>query len=164
MKIRFAFICIIFSAACHAQNYTRDAGIRLGTLPGVSYRLNLNEFKAIETQVVFGENGLRFRVFKQFTKPALSMLSENILFNYGYGAHAGLTYYRRYKFLTQNYYLSKHRLGPALGFDAILGLEYNIREYPLIVGINMIPFFEFSTNRIFYLFLDDAAIFIKYKF
>jgi hypothetical protein len=164
MKLTIFTICLIITAACAAQNYTRDAGIRLGTLPGFSYRQYLDEIKAIEAQAVFGGHGTRFRVLKQYSKPALTGFSDNISFIYGYGAHVGVSYYRSYKILSRNYNLNSRRIGPALGLDAYLSLEYNIREYPLIVGITAVPFFEFSTNRIFYIFFDDTSISIKYKF
>jgi len=164
MKPAITLIFLVTALACAAQNYTRDAGIRIGALPGISYKQYLDEIESIEAQAVFGRNGMRLRIFKQFSKPALMQLSDNITFTYGYGAHAGVSYYKSFRFLTRDYYLNSRRIGPAVGLDAYLGLEYNIREYPLIVGINVVPFFEFSTNRIFYIFLDDTAISIKYKF
>ncbi|MBN2213436.1 MAG: hypothetical protein JW723_04265 [Bacteroidales bacterium] len=164
MKPAITLVCLAITLACTAQNYTRDAGIRIGTLPGISYRQYLSEIKSIEAQTVFGRDAIRLRVLKQFSRPALLELSDNITFTYGYGAHAGISFYSSYKFLTRNYYLNSRRIGPVIGLDAYLSLELNIREYPLIVGINAIPFFEFSTNRIFYVFLDDTAISIKYKF
>jgi hypothetical protein len=164
MKPAITVIGLFITLVCTAQNYTRDAGIRIGTLPGITYRQYLDETKSIEAHAVLGGNGIRLRIFKQFSKPALMQLSDNITFTYGYGAHAGISFYRSYKFLMRSYYLTTRRIGPALGLDAYLSLELNIREYPLIVGINAVPFFEFSTNRIFYIFLDDTAISIKYKF
>ena len=164
MKPAITLLILMISLACAAQNYTRDAGIRIGTLPGITYRQYLDEIKSVEAHAVFGGNGMRLRVLKQFSKPAFMQFSDNITFTYGYGAHAGISYYSSYKFLSRNYNLYSHRIGPAIGLDAYLSLEFNIREYPLIVGINAVPFFEFSTNRIFYIFLDDTAISIKYKF
>ena len=164
MKPAITLLILMISLACAAQNYTRDAGLRIGTLPGITYRQYLDEIESIEAHALFGGNGIRLRVLKQFSKPALVQFSDNITFTYGYGAHAGISYYRSYKFLSRNYNLYSRRFGPAIGLDAYLSLEYNIREYPLIVGINAVPFFEFSTNRIFYIFLDDTAISIKYKF
>ncbi len=164
MKPAITLILTVIALTCAAQNYTRDAGIRIGTLPGLSYRQYLDEGKSFEAQAVIGGHGIRLRVFKLFSKPALMQLSDNITFTYGYGGHAGLSYYRSFRFLTRDYYLRSRRFGPAIGLDAFLSLEYTIREFPLIVEINAVPFFEFSTNRIFYVFLDDTAISIKYKF
>ena len=119
---------------------------------------------AIEAHSLFGKNGLRLRIIRQFFKPALTGFSDNIYFTYGYGAHAGISHYGEYRFLSRNYRLDKQTFGPLIGLDGYLGLEYNIREYPIIIGINVVPFFEFSTNRFFYIFLDDSSISIKYKF
>lgn len=164
MKAMIIIVCLITSLVCSAQNYTRDAGVRIGTLPGISYRQYLDEIEAIEAHMVFGGHGLRLRILKQFSKPALTEFANNITFTYGYGAHVGISYYRSYKLLTRSYNLNSRRFGPAIGLDAYLALEYNVREYPLIVGICVVPFFEFSTNRIFNIFFDDTAISIKYKF
>ena len=164
MKLATLIISLIIGINCAGQNYTRDAGLRLGTLPGFTYRQNLGEVEAIEAQTLFGKEGLRFRVLKQFFKPALLSLSDNIYFCYGYGAHIGISRYSSYRYLTKNYLLDRKTFGPLIGLDAYLGLEYNIREYPIIIGINVIPFFEFSTHRFFYIFMDDTSISIKYKF
>jgi len=155
---------LLIALACTAQNYTRDAGVRIGTLPGITYKQYLDEIEAIEAHAVFGGHGIRLRVLKEYSKPALTEFANNITFIYGYGAHVGLSYYRSFKILSRDYSLNSRRFGPAIGLDAYLSLEYNIREYPLIVGISAVPFFEFSTNRIFYIFFDDTSISIKYKF
>lgn len=164
MKLTTLITGLIICITCAGQNYTRDAGIRMGTLHGFTYRQYYNEIKAIEAQAVFGNNGMRLRLLRQFFKPALTEFSDNILFNYGYGAHVGISHYSSYRLLTRNYRLNNQTFGPSIGLDAYLGLEYNIREYPIIIGINIIPFFEFSTHRFFYIFLDDTSISIKYKF
>lgn len=164
MKPAITLIFSVIALTCAAQNYTRDAGIRIGTLPGLSYRQYLDDAESFEAHAVFGGHGIRLRVFKLFSRPALMQFSDNITFTYGYGGHAGLSYYKSFRFLARDYYLRSRRFGPAVGLDAFLSLEYNIREYPLIFEISAVPFFEFSTNRIFYIFLDDTAISIKYKF
>ncbi len=164
MKFTTLLICLMIGICSFGQNYTQDAGIRLGTLSGLTYRQYLDETEAIEAQTLIGKNGLRLRILKQYFKPALMELSDNIYFGYGYGAHIGISHYRNYRFLSKSYMLDRSRFGPSIGLDAYLGLEYNIRDYPIILAINVVPFFEFSTNRFFYIFLDDTALSIKYKF
>ncbi|MBN2612728.1 MAG: hypothetical protein JXB00_14320 [Bacteroidales bacterium] len=164
MKLTLLISGLLLCMAGISQNYTRDAGLRFGTLNGITYRQYLGEIKAIEAQSLIGKDGLRFRIMRQFFQPAFNELSDNLYFTYGYGAHAGISRYSNYKFLTRNYSLSDRTVGPLIGLDAYLGLEYNVREYPLIIELSFIPFFEFSTNRFFYILLDDTAISIKYKF
>ena len=164
MKVITLILCLLSGICCFGQNYTQDAGIRLGTLYGLTYRQYLDETKSIEAQSLFGKHGLRLRIMKQYFKPALLELSDNIYFGYGYGAHVGISHYSNYRILTKSYILDRSKYGPSIGLDAYLGLEYNIRDYPIIISLNVIPFFEFSTNRFFYIFLGDTAISIRYKF
>lgn len=147
-----------------AQNYTRDMGIRFGGLPAFTYRQYNGETEALELIASTSWRNLRLTAMKEYFKPAFMQFSNNINFVYGYGAHVGFTYSDRYRLLFKTYYLDEWRLSPVFGIDAILGFEYTPGDLPFIFGIDFKPFFEFSTTRIFYIFLDDASLSLKYKF
>ncbi len=166
MKIFTLIIFITVTINSLAQNYTRDAGIRAGTFFGCTYRQYMDETKAFEgiISVGFARSGLRFTALKQYFKPAFYEISDNLFVCYGYGAHVGFNYSNRYNILFKTYRLDEWRMSPLFGIDAYFALEYNFREFPLSLGIDFKPFFEFSTSRIFYIFLDDTAVSLKYKF
>ncbi len=158
-------LCIILLCPyIYSQNYTRDFGIRGGTTSGLTYRQYTGEEDAIEAIISYKRQNLRLTALKQYFRPAFYEISENLNFAYGYGAHIALYYTNQYKILNKTFMLNDWRFSPAFGIDGYLGLEYRFREFPFIIGIDMIPFFEFSTSRFFYIFLDESALFLKYKF
>jgi hypothetical protein len=160
-----ALLCILLICSyIYSQNYTRDFGIRGGTNSGLTYRQYVDNENAFEAIIGYKEQNLRLTVLKQYCRPAFYEITDNLDFTYGYGAHVALYYTNRYNIFNKTYVMQNWRFSPAFGLDGYLGLEYHFREFPFIIGIDVIPFFEFSTSRFFYIFLDDAAIFLKYKF
>lgn len=155
---------IILCPYIYAQNYTRSAGFRPGTATGFTYRQYINEENAVEAIVNYTRRSLRITALKQYFRPAFYEIADNLNFVYGYGAHIGLYYTNRFKILNKSYKLEEWRYSPIFGLDGYLGLEYNIREFPVIIGIDIKPFFEFSTSRFFYIFLDDTALSLKFRF
>ena len=154
----------LFTISMYSQHYTRDVGFRGGTFPGLSYRLYNGESNAIEGIVSLGQRGLRLTLLKEQLQPALLKYSDNFQFVYGYGVHAGFSYTNRYDILFRTYRTDNWHVAPLIGLDAILALEYQFREFPFTIGLEYKPFFEFSTHRIFYLFLEDVALSFKYNF
>jgi hypothetical protein len=148
----------------YSQNYTRSAGLRAGTALSFTYRQYIDEESAVEAVINYARRGLRLAVLKQHFRPAFYEITDNLTFAYGYGAHIGLYYTNRFKILNKSYKLEEWRFSPVFGLDGHLGLEYNIREFPVILGIDIKPYFEFSTSRFFYVFLDDTAITLKFRF
>jgi hypothetical protein len=158
-------LCItILCPYIYSQYYTRDAGLRGGTTSGFTYRQYHNEENAFEAIISYKKRSLRVTVLKQYFRPAFYKITDNLVFGYGYGAHIGLYYTNRFNVLHRTYKLDGWRFSPVFGLDGYLGLEYHFREFPFIMGIEMKPFFEFSTSRFFYIFLDDSALSLKYRF
>ncbi|NJK86288.1 MAG: hypothetical protein HC906_10270 [Bacteroidales bacterium] len=155
---------IMFIAPATSQNYTRDAGFRFGSFPSFSYRQFEDETSAFELMISGSWRKIRFTVLREYFSPAFMQFSDNISFVYGYGAHVGMMYSNEYKLLFRTYQLDEWKLSPGFGLDALLGFEYNLGDLPIVIGMDFKPFFEFSTTRIFYIFLDDASFSLKYKF
>lgn len=155
-------LCIIHIQA-NAQNYTRNAGVRGGITAGFTYRNYMDESNALEGILSFRLNGLQVTGLREFFMPKLEEYSENIYMVWGYGAHAGTTYADSWNFGTRTYFSSR-KFSPVIGIDGFAGLEYRIREFPLVVGIDYKPFFELSANRFFNLQIWDLAFSLKYAF
>ncbi len=164
MRNALLILSIFLDLTCMAQNYTRDAGVRLGTLPAITYRHYNHEIQAFEIISSVSWRSLRFTFLKEKVQPALLQFSENIQFVYGFGAHVGFDYTNHYRIFFRTYEIGEWKMSPLFGLDAYLALEYRFREFPFTVGLDYKPFFEFSTTRIFYIFLDDTSISLKYKF
>jgi hypothetical protein len=164
MKYFTILVIILLCPYIYCQNYTRSAGIRAGTATGFTYRQYIDEESAVEAIINYTKRGLRLAALKQYFKPAFYEITDNLNFAYGYGAHIGLYYTNKFNILNKSYKLEEWRFSPVFGLDGYLGLEYNIREFPVILGIDIKPFFEFSTSRFFYIFLDDTALSLKIRF
>ena len=147
-----------------AQHYTRDAGVRGGTFPSIGYRQYSTDNNYSEVLLSLNRNAIRVTFLKEFTQPALHEFSQNLYFIYGYGAHSGFSRTERYRVLNRTYFYNHYRYSPVFGIDGYLGLEYRFSEFPFIIGIDIKPFFEYSINQFFSLFLYDTAFILKYKF
>ena len=155
---------ILFACRLCAQNYTRDAGIRLGDYFSATYRQYTEADEALEGLLFIGRHGMTATVLKEYFQPAFSHLSDNLILNYGFGAHVGLRYIDRYKVFNRTYRLESYTLTPLVGVDGLIGLEYRFPEFPFLLGIDLKPYFEYSTAPIFSIYLQSLGISLKYRF
>ncbi len=163
-KRGLCLIGILFSfSLLHAQNYTRDAGIRFGDGTVFAYRQFVKDDLALELFLVFQDRGFRVGGMKQHFLPAFEQYSENFKLYYGYGVHTGISYTNKHQLLNRTYYYD-WTLSPLFGMDGIIGLEYYFPEVPIMVSSELKPFFEFSINRIFILRPVNMSISVKYRF
>lgn len=164
MKRLVVLFLIPFSCALYAQNYTRDAGVRIGENLAFSYRQYLNENQASEFMAAFGWRGINLAAAKVFAEPTLSGLSDNLFFLYGFGAHVGFRYIDKYRIGARVIALDEYRFAPHIGVDGLIGLEYRIAELPLVFGLDTRPTFEFSTLPVFRINLLSMGFALRYKF
>jgi hypothetical protein len=164
MRRILLFIAILVSGKVCAQNYTRDAGFRAGTFFTIAYRQHIEEDQAFEAMVSIGRRGTTVTILKEHFQPALGRISGNLYFQYGYGAHTGFRSINHYKVLYRTYVLDEYRFTPLLGLDGLIGIEYRFPYLPIIAGIDMKPYFEYSTIQIFSLYLNNIGFSIKYRF
>jgi len=164
MRKTLLAICLWIPGVICAQNYTRDAGIRVGDFVSVSYRQFQDDFQALEGVLFIGRRGMTIGVLKEHFEPAFGQISENIVFKYGYGAHAGFRSINHYRILNRKYELETYRFTPLIGIDGLIGLEYQFPEIPFLAGIDIKPYVEFSIIQIFSLYLQSVGFSIKYRF
>lgn len=164
MRILLVLLFLIVTQHLFAQYYTRSAGIRGGNYPGLTYRSFLNEEDAFEVSVSRDHHGFRINFFREYFRPAFIELSQNMLFGYGFGAHVGYRYTNKYETYAITYYFDRKKFSPVIGMDGYVGIDYCIHEFPLVLGLDMKPYFEFSTIRIFRLNLFDVAFSVRYRF
>jgi hypothetical protein len=147
-----------------AQNYTRDFGVRLVDHLSVTCRQFVEEDQAIEGMLFIGRQGMTITLMKEYFQPALGHISENLYFQYGYGAHIGFRYTDHYKVMNRTYRLEEYRFSPLLGINGLVGLEYRFPEFPFLISIDLKPYFEYSTIQIFSMYLQSIGISVKYRF
>jgi hypothetical protein len=155
---------LFLSGIVNAQNYTRDAGVRVGDFFSATYRQHIEDDLAAEGIMFIGRHGMTITVMKVHFQPALGNISENLYFQYGYGAHLGFRYTDHYKVLNRTYQLEDYRFTPLLGIDGLIGLEYRFSEFPFLLSVDFRPYFEYSTIQVFSIYLQSAGISIKYRF
>jgi hypothetical protein len=164
MRLTAIILMILLTAQLKAQHYTRDAGTRIGAYPALCYRQYTNENTYSEVMVSMKRNAFRLTYLKEFTRPAFSEWSPDLVFVYGFGAHSGFNHIDHYKFMGRTYYYDHYRYSPVLGIDGYLGLEYHFPRLPVIGGIDAKPFFEYSVNQFFSIHMWDISAIFKIKF
>lgn len=164
-KTLLLFLISLFTCKLYAQNYTRDAGIRIDNSFYATYRQYQDDDQALEGMLCMRRNGITLAIMKEYFQPFVARhVSENLYFEYGFGAHIGFRVMRKYKVLNRTYVLEERRFNPLLGINGLVGLEYRFPEFPFVVGVDIKPYFEYSVVQIFDLYLHSVGVSIKYKF
>jgi hypothetical protein len=156
------FLCIW--QGIQAQNYTQTFGFRGGQTSGLTYARNTGGTGTNEFIFKIKANYMNLTYLR--TSYAMNMfnLSPKFVVYKGFGGHVGYRYANQFRALFVRYEYPNKQFVPVLGFDAIFGMEYHIDEYPVSVGIDYKPFFEFSTKQIYNLQVFDIALNVKYRF
>lgn len=157
-------IGLLLASTLCAQNYTRDAGIRGVDYLSITGRQFSEDNEALEGMLFIGRHGMTFTILKEYFTPAFRRFSENMFFEYGFGAHIGFRYMDSYQVLNRRYILDDQKFTPLLGIDGLIGLEYRFPEFPIILSTDFKPYFEYSTIQIFSIYLKSIGISIKYRF
>jgi hypothetical protein len=164
MKRILLIFGLFLTGSVYAQNYTRDAGIRLGDHFIATGRMHMDDENALELMLFLGRGGVTVTILKEFFVPALNHLSDNLYFQYGFGAHLGFRNMDHYQVLTRTYELDEKTFTPLLGLDGLVGIEYRFPEFPVLIGFDIKPYFEYSTTQFFTLYLQSVGFSLKYRF
>lgn len=163
-KILFIFICVAFSSVISSQEHKYNIGLRGGETSGIVLRNYFNENSAVEGMIKFYQEGFKFTLLKEvFSKSSLSS-TNNFYLVKGAGFHAGVINTDNYKFFSKRYYLSEETVNPLFGLDGLIGMEYRIKSFPLVIGLDWKPYFEFSRIQYFRLEPWDVGFSIRYAF
>lgn len=157
------FLLIFFCFKSYSQNYTRDAGVRIGEGFFASYRQFYGEGEAVEGLAGISKRGFRIIALKEYFKPVFIDRTGNMNLLYGFGIHAGVSYTNKYTVLNRVYY-HDWKWTPQFGFDGIVGLEYLPPELPLVFSVAIQPYFEYSLNKYFQLKPINLNVALKYRF
>jgi hypothetical protein len=168
MKQTFLISILLFAALSVFSEQPRKAvGIRGGLSSGFEYRVFSGEQTSYKALISFRKQGLQFTGMKEFHVPDAFDFLQELSFIYGFGAHVGFEswYTREYQFENGlQYYLRDHRTGPVIGLDGLVATEYAIPAIPLVVGIEVKPYFNLFGENFFQLQPFDFAFTVKYTF
>jgi hypothetical protein len=148
------------------QTYSREAGMRAGLTSGFTYRQYLDDYLSYEGILSFRKSGMQVTMIRQIHELQSPFeLGQDFHFLYGFGGHAGFFYtdsYQPFGFTEYNY--PQRKLSPVVGADAYAAIEYRADTFPLAIGLDFKPFFEFSMYQFFSLKLWDLAFNVRYRF
>jgi hypothetical protein len=170
MRKKFPIIILsvlLTSAALSGQISTRQAGLRIGYRTGIFYQVTSetgNAETGYNALLSFNNNGLQLTGLKIVYENSLNGISPNLYFGWGYGGHAGFIYSDHVRSLGEEYYFQDERFCPLIGIDGWLAAEYRIRDIPVIVSLNLKPYFEITIPAFVRLMPGDFGVSISYVF
>lgn len=162
---RFILLIILstFAYCSNAQEFKQAIGIRLGWSPGFEYRVFADDINSYRFLLSTRERGVQFHILKEFHQYDMFNFSDQLVFIYGAGLHAG---YERWDEMHINNNMQWYKTHTAFlaGLDGLVGLEYVFYKAPICLGIEAKPYFEFFGQEFFDIQLFDIAFTAKYLF
>lgn len=156
-------ILIVFSAASYAQDFSQSAGIRVGWSPGIEYRIFTDDANSYRALLATRDHGVQLHAFKEFHQYELFSFTDQLVFYYGAGIHAGFESWDEVKYNNNTRWFDT-RTAFLAGVDGIAGLDYVFYEAPISVGIEVKPYFDVFGKKMFDLNLFDFALTLRYLF
>lgn len=145
-KVIFLFLVFSINFSAFSQEYKWAFGARIGSSIGISGKafLSASDTKFTAAELILGRRygGNNVTGLFEFQKELhISGMRYATLYYYaGAGGHLGS--YKALKYSNrQNVLYSQNVL--ALGVDGVLGLEYVFADFPVSVGVDVRPFFDF---------------------
>lgn len=155
---------LAFGVVDTAQAQVGGIGFRVGGYSaGISGKYFFKDDLAFEGILGNGFSRLGFQMTGLFEKHHPAFGLDGLQWFYGGGAHVG-------SFKGRHYYRPSHRRYTesynkslmTVGIDGIVGLEYQITEIPLSVGLDFKPFIETNQDGVF--LLPEGALTVRYTF
>lgn len=162
----FTAILICSILPSFSQNFLREAGLRGGQTAGITFRQYLDEHLSYEGILSFRKSGMQFTLLRQVHEmnPVFN-LDPNLRLIYGFGGHVGYFFSEKYQpFGYTEFYYPYRKFSPVAGVDAYAGIEYRFDSFPVVIGLDYKPFFEFSLYQYFNLSIWDIAFTARYRF
>jgi len=141
------------------SGYSTGIGLRGGWHSGITAKHFISGEKAIEGIFRIGRNDWGLVGLFEINKQAFEVLGLNWF--YGAGAHIGFhrrQYPRDKNYMYSDYYYDTQT---SIGIDGILGLEYQIKEIPFTIGVDVKPYLDIINPGWGYW---DGAFSIRYVF
>lgn len=151
----------------HAQFANKQAGLRLGYRSGFFYQVSSDAGNAevgYNAMLSFNNNGLQLTGLKIVYETALTDISPDLYFAWGFGGHIGFMYSDHIAFLGERYDFAGERFCPLAGADGWLAAEYRFRDIPVNISLNLKPFVELTIPAFVRVVPADIGISIAYVF
>jgi hypothetical protein len=150
-----------------SQNITKQAGVRTGVRSGIFFQVTSEAGNAevgYNAMLGFNNEGIQLTGLRIVYEMALSDISPDLYFAWGYGGHVGFIITDHVGYFGESYYFQSERFCPVIGADGWLAAEYRFYDIPLIIGLNIKPFVELTIPAFVRLRPGDIGISISYVF
>lgn len=158
---------ILLPMEVSGQGLYRQAGVRTGVRGGVFIQMPAsagNNAVDYSAMLGFNNNGLQLTLMRIIYETAITDISPDLYFAWGYGGHAGFIVTDHIRYLGENYNFSGERFCPVVGADGWAAVEYRFRDIPLIISVNIKPFVELSIPAFVKVMPADFGISVSYIF
>jgi len=164
MKRYLIGLALLFSVSVlRAQDYNKAVGLRGGLSPGFEYRFYTGDTDSYKLLLSWRDQGLQLHALKEFHRYDLFDFSEQLVFVYGAGVHAGYESWHEPRYYNDTRWFTT-KSAMIAGVDGLAGVEYVFYEIPLSVGLEVKPYFDLFGREVFDVQLFDFAFTIKYLF
>ena len=154
-KYLFSLLLLIgISFSTTAQSSKSALGLRFGGSSGVSYKQYVNSNRAVEVIGSFPRSGLQLTGLYQVYKP---LSPANLSFFYGVGGHVGVWDDRNQRVWFEE---DQNFNQVIVGFDGILGLNYDFQEVPINLSLDWKPEVNLASYR--GVWVGDIALSVRY--
>lgn len=165
-KIRATLFLFVLAYPFILYGQNREAGLRSGYRGGIFYQVT-GEYGNTESgynALLSFDRGLQITGLRVIYENALSGISPDLYFAWGYGGHAGFMYTNRFNYLQERIAFTRERFCPVIGGDGWLSAEYRFREIPVNISLNVKPFAELILPVFVRIIPWDIGLSISYVF
>jgi len=158
---------IFITPVVESQETGKRAGLRTGYYGGLFFQFTSGAGNAevgYNAMLSFRNNGAQFTGLRIIYETALSDISPDLFFAWGFGGHTGFIITDNIRYFGERYTFQDEKFCPVFGADGWLAAEYRFREIPLIIGVNIKPFIELILPSFVKLMPGDVGISISYTF
>lgn len=158
-----AFLLLTISGA-QAQGYSQALGLRAAWItPGLEYRYYTGDKHSLRALLSFRGRGVQIHALTEFYQYDLFPFSEQLVFFYGGGLHAGVETWNE-RADEDSFHRMQSKSSFLTGLDGLIGVEYVFYEAPVTIGVEMKPFFDIFGRNGFDVRVFDFALTVKYLF
>ena len=162
-KFILLFTLFLSAILSDAQGFKHAIGIRGGISSGFEYRFYTDDSNSYKFLLGTRNHGVQLHALKEFHRYDLFDFSEQLVFFYGAGIHAGYESWDEVHYLNNTRWYDS-RTALIAGLDGLAGVEYVFYEVPVSVGFEVKPFFDVFGKNSFRIQPFDFAFTIKYLF
>lgn len=167
LLISVSVLLILWPAHISGQMMMKQAGLRCGYRSGFFYQLTRESGNAevgYNAMLGFNNNGIQVTGLRIIYETALSNISPELFFAWGYGGHVGFIYTDHIRYFGERYSFQGNRFSPVAGVDGWMAAEYRFRDVPVNISLNLKPFVELTIPSFVKIMPLDMGLSVSYVF